>query len=179
MIRRKSRCLALKLKSGSNKEDWIPNIECSKPKMLTHFMKFKRKQRRTYKTLNKQTHQKEESGNGAANRRNNTYQIDQDIYAFAMYLHYGLNVNYVVIGQLLYRSESVTYAGYNDKIIQINKLLQGKIKENDENAISFRHHHGFWDKLDFLCFDGVHLNHFGMRKYFKSVRSAVLHTSNQ
>ncbi|CAC5396515.1 unnamed protein product [Mytilus coruscus] len=106
-------------------------------------------------------------GNDAANRRTNAYQIAQDIFAFAMYLHYGLNVNYVVIGQLLYRSESVTYAGYNDKIIQINTLLQEKIKENDENAISYWHHRGF------LCFDGVHLNHFGMRKYFKSVRSAV------
>ncbi|CAC5395723.1 unnamed protein product [Mytilus coruscus] len=87
-----------------------------------------------------------DSGNGAANRRNNAYQIAQDIFAFAMNLHYGLNVNYVVIGQLLYRSESLTYAGYNDKIIQIKTLLQGKIKEHDENAISFWHHHGFWDK---------------------------------
>ncbi|CAC5413819.1 unnamed protein product [Mytilus coruscus] len=117
-------------------------------------------------------------GNDAANRTN-AYQIAQDIFAFAMYLHYGLNVNHVIIGQLLYQSESVTYAGYNDKVIQINTLLQEKIKEHDENAISFWHHHGFWDNLDFLCFDGVHLNHFGMCKYFKSVRSAVLHTSNQ
>ncbi|CAC5413818.1 unnamed protein product [Mytilus coruscus] len=56
-------------------------------------------------------------GNDAANRRTNAYQIAQDIFAFAMYLHYGLNVNHVIIGQLLYRSESVTYGGYNDKVI--------------------------------------------------------------
>ena len=118
-------------------------------------------------------------GNDAANRRTNASQVAQDMFAFAMYLHYGLNVNHVIIGQLLCRSELVTYAGYNDKVVQVNTLLQEKIKEHNEKAISFWHHRGFWDNLNYLCFDGVHLNHFGMRKYFKSIRSAVLHASNQ
>ncbi|CAC5380300.1 unnamed protein product [Mytilus coruscus] len=58
------------------------------------------------------------------------------------------------------------------------QIAQDIFAKHDENAISLWHHRGFWDNLDFLCFDGVHLNHFGMRKYFESVRSAVLHTSN-
>ncbi|CAC5388872.1 unnamed protein product [Mytilus coruscus] len=76
-------------------------------------------------------------GNDAASRRTNASQIAQDIFAFPMYILYDLSVNHVIIEQLLYRSESVTYGGYNDKVIQIKTPLPEKIKEHDENAISF------------------------------------------
>ena len=100
------------------------------------------------------------------------------MYSFASFLHYGMQISIVVIGQLLWRDPSSTNQNYNDKVNEVNaKLLQ--LTRQDNNAcIIFWRHHGFWSDLSFLGRDGVHLNSNGMFKYMRSVHSAVLHASN-
>jgi hypothetical protein len=36
-------------------------------------------------------------------------------------------------------------------------------------------HRGFWTDFSHLDSDGVHLNDDGMKKYFRSIRSAIIH----
>lgn len=118
-------------------------------------------------------------GNDACDIQRSAPTIAQDIVSFALYFCHGLGIKIVIIGQLLPRYENRTFQGYNDKIMCINKLITEKLHNLSEPRILFWHHHGFWSDINFLSFDGVHLNHQGMLKYFRSIRSAILHASKK
>ena len=100
------------------------------------------------------------------------------MYSFASFLHYGIQIPIVVIGQLLWRDPSSTNQNYNDKVNEVNAKLLQLARQDNNSCIIFWRHHGFWSDLSFLGRDGVHLNSNGMFKYMRSVHSAVLHASN-
>lgn len=81
--------------------------------------------------------------------------IVRDILALASYIHSGLGVTRVIIGQLLRRQPWASSLYFNEHIITINVRLQAKISSRE--GIHFWPHRGFWQNLDFLCDDGVHL----------------------
>lgn len=98
------------------------------------------------------------------------------VFSFANFLHHGLNIQFVIIGQLLRRRPDKVPINYNDKVFFTNMMLDKLCVDNDSQHIIFWKHRGFWSELNYLDeVDGVHLNMEGLRKYFRSVRSAVLH----
>ena len=101
--------------------------------------------------------------------------VANEVHSFASFLHYGIHITIVVIGQLLWRDPSSTNQNYNDKV---NAKLLHITRQENNSCIIFWRHHGFWSDLSFLGRNGVHLNSNGMCKYMRSVHSAVLHASN-
>ena len=105
-------------------------------------------------------------------------RVPSDIISFANYLHYGLHVRIVIIGELLHRDPARVGIHYNCKVVQTNVAIKQLISSDSNNNIIFWKPRGFWADLhvSFLSNDGVHLNHAGMLKYFKSVtkQSGVL-----
>lgn len=81
--------------------------------------------------------------------------IVRDILALASYIHSGLGVTRVIIGQLLRRQPWASSLYFNERIIAINVRLQAQASSRE--GIHFWPHRGFWQNLDFLCDDGVHL----------------------
>ena len=102
-------------------------------------------------------------------------RVASDIISFANGLHYGLHVCIVIIGALLHRDSDRVGIHYNCKVVQTNVPLKQLISSENNKNIIFWRHRGLWADISFLSNDGVDLNHGGMLKYFKSVRSAVLH----
>lgn len=108
--------------------------------------------------------------------------IARDILSLASYIHLGVGVQIVLIGQLFRRRPWASSNDFNDRVIHINKLLMNECKKLDN--IHFWHHRGFWKSLDFLSKDGVHLRTHSehhvvtsspMHRFWRSIRSAVLH----
>jgi hypothetical protein len=105
--------------------------------------------------------------------------VAKEVFSFANFLHHGLHCKVVIIGQLLWRDPSKSHRvdqDYNNRVVAANTTLLNYCNNMEAcpNVIFWRHH-GFWQDLSFICDDGVHLNDDGMEKYFRSVRSAVLH----
>ena len=116
-------------------------------------------------------------GNGRSNSPVN--EVVNNITAFSNYLHYGLGVKLVIIGELLHRAEGPRVDGYfNQRVIYKNTCLQTTIFTKTLDHIIFWHHRGFWKDCSHLGWDCVHLNHHGMPKFSRSVRSAILHASH-
>lgn len=116
--------------------------------------------------------------------------IVRDILALASYIHSGLGVTRVIIGQLLRRQPWASSLYFNERIIAINVRLQAQISSRE--GIHFWPHRGFWQNLDFLCDDGVHLRcppaspyvvtSSPMHRFWRNIRSAILqhrHISGQ
>lgn len=109
--------------------------------------------------------------------------LARDILSLAVYLHEGLGISIVIIGQLLRRQPWASTRDFNRKIVVTNQLLKKKC--SSQEGIYFWHHRGFWSDLEFLCRDGVHLRSphpsvhvvtsSPMHKYWRSIRSAILH----
>ena len=117
-------------------------------------------------------------GNDISASNSSPVRVASDITSFANYLHYGLHVRIVINGELLHRDPARVGIHYNCKVVQTNVAIQQLISSENNKNIIFWRHRGFWADISFLSNDGVHLNHGGMLKYFKSVRSAVLHASH-
>jgi hypothetical protein len=105
--------------------------------------------------------------------------VAKEVFSFANFLHHSLHCKVVIIGQLLWRDPSKSHRvdqDYNNRVVAANTTLLNYCNNMEAcpNVIFWRHH-GFWQDLSFICDDGVHLNDDGMEKYFRSVRSAVLH----
>lgn len=104
--------------------------------------------------------------------------VANEIYSFANFLHFGLHIPFVIIGELLLRDPNKVGIKYNDKVIATNISLLQKVQMDNLPNIIFWRHHGFWQDDSFLNRDWVHLNRQGMWKYFRSVRSSVLHAQS-
>ena len=61
----------------------------------------------------------------------------------------------MIIGQLLRRQPWTSAEGYNDNVVTVNKNLEARLAGC--NNIHFWKHRGFWNSLDVLAEDGVHL----------------------
>lgn len=108
--------------------------------------------------------------------------IARSILSLASHLHEGIGISLVIIGQLFGREPWASSTEFNQRIVRVNNLL----KEGSAALLGVHiwHHRGFWSNLDYLCNDGVHLRCPGgvvvsspMHKYWRSIRSALLHFS--
>lgn len=107
--------------------------------------------------------------------------IANAITSFASFLIVTGKVKIVIIGQVLFRSPHVTDPRYNDRVTELNVLLES-ICINSDLHLKFWHHRGFWrdQSMSHLSSDGVHLqnpreNARPMQKYAQSIKSAILH----
>ena len=107
-----------------------------------------------------------------------------DILSSAAYMHEGLGLYCVIIGQLLRRHPwALSRASSSRKGVTINQLEKDGCSSLD--GVHFWRHRGFWADFNFLCRDGVHLrcprpsvhvvSSSPMHRYWRSVRSAILH----
>jgi hypothetical protein len=116
-------------------------------------------------------------GNDLSDKNTTTLSVANKIFSFAHFLHYGLHINIVVIGELLWRDPMRVHSEYNKKVTDTNSALYNMIQTDGIPQIIFWGHHGFWKDFSHICHDGVHLNDVGTKKYFRSIRNAVLHAS--
>ena len=85
-------------------------------------------------------------------------------------LHESYGVQRVCVCQTIFRSNAPLF---NRQVKLLTKYL--KVVLEPIPYVLYRRHRGFWNcKSRFLTRDGVHLNHFGQYKSFRSLRGAVL-----
>ena len=99
-------------------------------------------------------------------------RIASALVAVAQYIQYTYGIPKVVICQLLRRTV-LPYPEYNEQVGMVNDSLQNKV--GDCAGLSLWKHRGFWNSAVGLQHeDGVHLNGYGLYKYYKSVKGAIL-----
>jgi hypothetical protein len=99
------------------------------------------------------------------------------ILAIAQYLHDGVGVKLMIIGQLIRRMQFASYRNFNLMVLETNKYLE-ELSE-PLHGIQFGKHRGLWKDLTYVGPDGVHLlctrsEDQPMRKYRQSVRNALI-----
>ena len=87
----------------------------------------------------------------------------------------------VMIGKLFYRSRSRHLSTdrqverYNGKVQNTNEVLQSSAKQLQEDHILVWNHKGREHMRDeIIGQDGTHLNQLGMKKFYKSIRGALI-----
>lgn len=79
-------------------------------------------------------------------------KVITDILSYAKFLHDGVWVQHVIVGQLLRRQPWSTKRGYNDDVVTLKEEMASL-----EN-IHFCLHRCFWSDLSYLGRDVVHIN---------------------
>lgn len=107
-------------------------------------------------------------------------KIAKDIVSLASYLHEGIGVRRVIIGQLLCRRPYAACSDFNGTGSKINRVLREMT--SGLKGIVFWPHLGFGNSLSYLGPDGVHIqctssNDQPMRKFLHSNRNAIIITS--
>lgn len=101
-------------------------------------------------------------------------KVAQSLYALALSLQVTYNIRYVFVEQIINR-DTVQYPAFQSRAETANTLLQELITKGNNPAIRFWRHFNFCNpKQRLLCEDGVHLNAVGMKKYWRSLRGAIL-----
>ena len=73
--------------------------------------------------------------------------IARNILSLASYLHEGIGISLVIIGQLFRRQPWASSADFNNKIVRVNNFL--KAASDTLPGVHFWHHRGFWSNMDF------------------------------
>ncbi|XP_061187523.1 uncharacterized protein LOC133195650 [Saccostrea echinata] len=107
----------------------------------------------------------------------NSRKLAMDIISVAQYLRDGVGVKLIIIGQLIRRMQFASCRDFNATVVEIN--LHVKQMSDPLCGIHYWGHRGFWNDLQYLGPDGVHLlctptEDQPMRKYRRSVRNAVI-----
>ena len=87
-------------------------------------------------------------GNDLSNTMTSSESVANEIYSFANFLHFGLHIPVVIIGELLFPNSSNVGKNYNDKVVATNMSILQKIEPDNLPNLIFWRHHGFWE--DFL-----------------------------
>ena len=99
-------------------------------------------------------------------------QIASSLVTIGKYLQSAYGIPKVAICQLLRRTR-VRYPEYNVQVGQVNDAIEEKVK--DCVGLSLWKHRGFWNSVvNLQDEDGVHLNGYGLYKYYKSIKGALL-----
>lgn len=108
-------------------------------------------------------------------------KIARDIISLTNFLIDGVGVKHMVIGQLIRRDPRKSPPGYNEAVVEVNKILDS-VTTSLPN-VTFWKHRGFWANLRYLGPDGVHLatksynnDPVPMVKYLNSIKYAVINT---
>ena len=116
--------------------------------------------------------------NDVANRQ--PKQLAESVFAFAESLaHRG--VRRVIISQIFFRQPGGKYntaAHFNDRVVAYNERMR-ELAVTSAVVMFWRHRCGMWSKWQALLTDGVHYTVDGNRRYFSSVRGAVIAASNE
>ena len=102
--------------------------------------------------------------------------IGSEMHDLALILR-RLGVRRIVFGQVLFRDEEGKPTGmqhFNGRVVVLNNYLDAVL--GDEYAVRFWRHRGFWRDIESNVKDGTHLNPWGQKKFFRSVRGAILVT---
>lgn len=107
----------------------------------------------------------------------NSEKLAEDIISLAQYLRDGVGVRLVIIGQLIRRMQFAPCRDFNATVMKTNQHL--KQLSDPLCNIHYWGHRGFWNDLNYLGPDGVHLlctpdEDQPMRKYRRSIRNAVI-----
>lgn len=101
-------------------------------------------------------------------------QVAHSIYALAQSILATYNIRYVFVDQIINR-DTVLFPGFQLRAKEANDALQQLIEKGNNPSIRFWHHLNFQNpKQNLLCEDGVHLNKVGIKKYWRSLRGAIL-----
>ena len=88
-----------------------------------------------------------------------------------------LGVRRVMIGQVLGRHDAgipSRVPHFNSRVVRLNIELSFAVRRGRVPVFLWRHH-GFWQsRFNLLLDDGVYFNHRGNRRYYRSVRGAIL-----
>lgn len=104
--------------------------------------------------------------------------VADDIFALAQHIQLASGARQVYIGKLFYRSTSRYLhadhvSNYNSKVRQVNQYLRVMCHESN-NVIFWRHKGLELLNTDLLDRDGTHLNSRGQKKFYKSIRGAII-----
>ena len=101
--------------------------------------------------------------------------LADDVYNFANAL-LANGIRTVVLGQVFFRDSSnshyATIADFNDRVVVYNNRMVEICASSD--AIMFWRHRGIWQSWWRYLLDGLHFNSEGHRKFFNSVRGALV-----
>ena len=102
------------------------------------------------------------------------------VLAYASYLTVMAAVQRVIISQMVFRNASQSrYAvreDFNERVVTYSQYLKDAVASFD--SVSFWCHRGVWSDWASYLGDGVHFNQEGNRKYYNSVRGAIIAAAN-
>ena len=117
-------------------------------------------------------------GNDLDSKFRSETEVARSILSYAEFLHHGFGIEKVAVNQLLFRFKTrhISVPDYNKRVIEVNKAV--KLAAKDASWLTYWKHKGLKNSTTYpYNDDGVHLNAFGMTKYVRSVRGAVLSMS--
>lgn len=102
--------------------------------------------------------------------------LAHSVFNFAKHLTTHQGVSVVIVSQVFFRNAKQcrypTPADFNDRVTVYNMTLAGLSKEHQQ--ILFWKHKGIWYNWPSYLVDGVHFTQEGLRKYYNSVRGALV-----
>ncbi|XP_033731234.1 uncharacterized protein LOC117320859 [Pecten maximus] len=117
-------------------------------------------------------------GGNDLSRECDVNELARKIINFASLVMNAPSVQRVVIGQLLPRFSQRLRHSYNEDVVKLNLALEAMASKQD--FLSFWHHRGFWaNPRPLYARDTVHLNEVGMRKYYRSMKAAIVFHSRR
>ena len=103
------------------------------------------------------------------------------IFALAEYFHVGHGIEQVVISSLMPR-ERARCSNFIDLVYLVNGELKERAKRYEEGGIVTWLHRGFAEpnvRQGLMLSDGVHLNHAGNTKYYKSLKTCLVQATKR
>ncbi len=100
--------------------------------------------------------------------------LAQEVKRFAVYLLQHENVKRVIVSQVTFRAEGSprTPKDFNRTVTAYNATIHKLLKNVD--GVKFWRHRNMWAHWQQLLSDGVHFNDTGNRRYYNSVRGAII-----
>jgi hypothetical protein len=83
-------------------------------------------------------------------RRLQLYLWQTKYFLLHIFVHYGLHINIVVIGELLWRDPMRVHTEYNKNVTDTNSALYNIIQTDGIPNIIFWRHRGFWKDFPYL-----------------------------
>ena len=93
------------------------------------------------------------------------------LVSIAQYLQVSYGIDRIALCQVLRRPQ-FPYPDYNDLVVKLNDAILQRSRSLP--GICMWKHRGFWrSKVNVQHADGIHLNTYGLYKYYKSIRGAI------
>ncbi len=102
-----------------------------------------------------------------------------EVRRFSVYLLNQLHVRAVCVSQITFRKAGTpkTPDNFNSQVTKYNSALFNLAKE--VKGLWFWRHRSLWSRWEDCLSDGVHFNDLGNRRYYNSVRGAIVAATNK